>query len=97
MKISRAEVRSAVAAYQAAQRKPQSLDTLGFDSAQAPGSSAARLSLATVAHDAATEPLFRRTMVEALGRRISEGRYFVSSEEIVDRLLGRLIVEFASA
>jgi anti-sigma28 factor (negative regulator of flagellin synthesis) len=36
-------------------------------------------------------------LVDDLQRRISEGRYYVPSEEIVDKLLGRLIVEVASA
>ena len=43
------------------------------------------------------EPFYRHALVEELGRQISEGRYFVPTHEIVEKMLGRLIVEAAIA
>lgn len=93
MIISRAEIRSAVAAYKAVKRKPPTVDTLAFDTSDSFIRSEAAISLADVAHTVVAEPFYRAGLVEDLNRRISEGRYFVPSEEIVDKLLGRLIVE----
>ena len=53
--------------------------------------------MAGLAHAAASEPFYRKDLVDDLQRRIAEGRYFVPTEEIVDKLLGRLIVEAAVA
>ena len=96
MIISRAEIRSAVAAYKTVKRKP-SVDALSFDTLDSFERSAAAESLASLAHEAARQPFYRTDVVDGLRRRISEGRYFVPTEEIVDKLLGRLIVEAATA
>jgi anti-sigma28 factor (negative regulator of flagellin synthesis) len=97
MIISRAEIRSAVAAYKTVKRQP-SVDTLAFDTADSFDRSDLATAMAEFAHVAAvSEPFYRKDLVDDLGRRITEGRYFVPSEEIVDKLLGRLIVEAATA
>ena len=96
MIISRAEIRSAVAAYKTVKRK-SSVDTLAFDTADSFVRSELATAMAELAHAAALEPFYRKDLVDDLGRRISEGRYFVPTEEIVDKLLGRLIVEAATA
>jgi anti-sigma28 factor (negative regulator of flagellin synthesis) len=96
MIISRAEIRSAVAAYKTVKRKP-SVDTLAFDTADSFDRSELATAMAEFAYAVASEPFYREDLVDDLGRRIIEGRYFVPSEEIVDKLLGRLIVEAATA
>ncbi|HEX3468739.1 MAG TPA: flagellar biosynthesis anti-sigma factor FlgM [Candidatus Elarobacter sp.] len=44
---------------------------------------------------AVAEPFYRRSLVEKLRRRIAEGRYYVSSEQIVEKLLGHMILAAA--
>jgi anti-sigma28 factor (negative regulator of flagellin synthesis) len=46
---------------------------------------------------ATSEPFYRPQLVDDLQRRISEGKYYVPSEDIVDKMLGRLMVEAAAA
>lgn len=94
MIISRAEIASAVSAYRTVRRKStatvasaETADT--FD----PSDEAASLSDLFAA--AAGEPFYRPDLVERLRRQVSEGRYYVSTEQIVERLLGRLFVAAA--
>jgi anti-sigma28 factor (negative regulator of flagellin synthesis) len=96
MIISRAEIRSAVTAYRTVKRK-SSVDTLAFDTADSFERSELATAMSELAHSAIAEPFYRKDLVDDLGRRISEGRYYVPTEEIVDKLLGRLIVEAAVA
>ena len=96
MIISRAEIRSAVSAYRAVKRK-STTDVVAVDATDSFERSQAAESLLSLVHTASKEPFYRKDLVEDIGRRISEGRYFVPSHEIVDKLLGRLIVEFAQA
>lgn len=96
MIISRAEIRSAIAAYKTVKRKA-SVDAVSYDTLDSFERSDAAQSLGSLAHEAAREPFYRNDLVDKLQRRIAEGRYFVPSEEIVDKLLGRLIVEVATA
>ena len=93
MIISRAEIRSAVSAYRAVKRSASTDAPAAADSFER--SPAAESMFAFV--QTASEPFYRGALVDDLGRRISEGRYYVPSEEIVDKMLGRLIVEFAQA
>ena len=46
---------------------------------------------------AASEPFYRPELVERLRRQVSEGRYFVPADQIVEKLLGRLIVQRVAA
>jgi anti-sigma28 factor (negative regulator of flagellin synthesis) len=96
MIISRAEINSAVSAYRSVKRNP-SLSTVAFDTADRFEASAAASSLLELVAEMASEPFYRAEHVEDLQRRIAEGRYFVPSDEIVDKLLGRLIVDAAAA
>ena len=96
MIISRAEIASAVTAYKTVKRKSR-VAAMATDSTDSFERSAAAASLATVLTSASSEPFYRNDLVEHLRRQISENRYFVPSEEIVEKLLGRLIVEFATA
>lgn len=96
MIISRTEVSSAVSAYRAVKRRP-GVGTITLDTADSFERSEAASSFAALISDVVSDPFYRRDLVEDLRRRISEGRYFVPTDEIVDKLLGRLIVEAATA
>ena len=93
MIISRAEIQSAISAYKTVKRKP-SVATVGARLGSFDGSEAAA-SLAALSQSLAADPYYRTDLVESLQRRISAGQYYVPSEDIVDKLLGRLIVEAA--
>ncbi|MEO7040025.1 MAG: flagellar biosynthesis anti-sigma factor FlgM [Candidatus Elarobacter sp.] len=66
-----------------------------FDTADSFDRSEAASALFGIALATSMEPFYRSDLVDSLGRRISEGRYYISSEQIVEALLGRLIVETA--
>ncbi len=93
MIISRAEIQSAISAYKTVKSKP-TIASVAHDSDRFDRSETAA-SLTALSHDLAAEPFYRPDRVADLQRRISEGRYFVPSEDIVDKLLGRLFVEHA--
>jgi anti-sigma28 factor (negative regulator of flagellin synthesis) len=96
MIISRSEIASAISAYKSLKRKP-TVRTVAFDTADSFEASEAAASLAGLVQVVTADPFYRTALVDDLQRRISEGRYYVPSEEIVDKLLGRLIVEAATA
>jgi anti-sigma28 factor (negative regulator of flagellin synthesis) len=50
-----------------------------------------------MAASVAAEPMYREALVNDLQRRIAEGKYYVPSEAIVEKLLGRLVLESVSA
>lgn len=93
MIISRAEINSVISAYRAVKRK-STLTTVSVDTADSFERSEAASSFGGLVQTA-SEPFYRPDLVEELHRRISEGRYYVPAEEIVDKMLGRLIVEAA--
>ncbi len=95
MIISRTEIRSAISAYKTVKRRSV-VDAL-FGTTDSFEESEAAASLSSLIQDAITNPFYRSDLVEDLRRRIAEGRYYVPTEEIVDKLLGRLMVEHASA
>jgi anti-sigma28 factor (negative regulator of flagellin synthesis) len=100
MIISRAEIESAVSAYRVARKKKsqsaQSAQSVWFDTA-APDveyvSSAEASNFAEMAAQVAAEPMYREALVNDLKRRVGEGKYHVPSEAIVEKLLGRLVLE----
>lgn len=95
MIISRAEVASAIAGYKTVKRK----SAVELSVVETPDSferSESAFALADVLRETA-EPFYRPRLVEQLRRQISEGRYFVPSDQIVEKLLGRLIVEAVAA
>jgi anti-sigma28 factor (negative regulator of flagellin synthesis) len=92
MIISRAEIASALSAYKTVKRKSTTAATL--DTTDSFERSDAASSLGTF-QSAAAEPFYRPDLVDRLRYQISEGRYFVPTEEIVEKLLGRLLVAAA--
>jgi anti-sigma28 factor (negative regulator of flagellin synthesis) len=93
MIISRAEIQSAISAYKTVKRKP-TVATVAHDTDRFVGSDAAS-SLAALSQALSADPYYRSDLVEGLQRQIARGQYFVPSEDIVDKLLGRLLVEAA--
>ncbi|HWT05694.1 MAG TPA: flagellar biosynthesis anti-sigma factor FlgM [Xanthomonadales bacterium] len=93
MIISRAEIASALSAYKTVKRKPSTAAT-PLDTTDSFERSDAASSLGAY-HSAAAEPFYRPALVDHLRRQISEGRYSVPTEDIVERLLGRLLIAAA--
>ena len=96
MIISRAEIASAVSAYKTVKRKPAA-SSVAVGSADSFEKSEAAASLSSLLTSATAQPFYRPDLVDDLRREISEGRYFVPTDQIVEKLLGRLIVEYATA
>ena len=92
MIISRTEVSSAISANRPARKRVASQGT--SDSYESGGEG---FSLSAFAADVIATPFFREELVNELGRRISQGKYFVPSEQIVARILGRMFAEAALA
>ncbi len=95
MIISRAEIASALSAYKTVKRKSATAAN-SLDTADSFERSDAASSLGSF-QSAATEPFYRPDLVDRLRYQISEGRYFVPTEDIVEKLLGRLLVAAAAA
>ena len=93
MIISRAEIASALSAYKTVKRKSTTTAT-PLDTTDSFERSAAASSLVPF-QSAAAEPFYRPDLVDRLRYQINEGRYFVPTEEIVEKLLGRLLVAAA--
>lgn len=91
MIISRTEVSSAISASRPARKRVASQ---GISDSYELGEG---FSLSGFAADVIATPFFREELVNELGRRISQGKYFVPSEQIVARILGRLFAEAALA
>jgi anti-sigma28 factor (negative regulator of flagellin synthesis) len=92
MIISRAEIESAIFAYRAAVKRkvrPAAAEpaTDFFDLSQETSQ------LTQLASQITAEPYYRANLVTELQRRISEGHYYVPADQIVEKLLGRLIAE----
>ena len=93
MIISRAEIASALSAFKTVKRKSTAANS-PLEATDSFERSDAASSLRTF-QSAATEPFYRPDLVGRLQHQISEGRYFVPTEEIVEKLLGRLLVAAA--
>ena len=97
MIISRAEIESAVSAYRTSRKKKaQAAQSVSYDTGpQDVGyvSSAEASSFAEMAASVTAEPMYREALVKDLQQRISQGKYYVPSEQIVEKLLGRLVLE----
>ncbi|HEY0393641.1 MAG TPA: flagellar biosynthesis anti-sigma factor FlgM [Candidatus Elarobacter sp.] len=93
MIISRSEIASAISGYKTVKRKSAVNGAGTVDSYERSEAADALVSVLA----SSTEPFYRPNLVEHLRRQISEGRYFVPSDQIVEKLLGRLIVEAAIA
>jgi anti-sigma28 factor (negative regulator of flagellin synthesis) len=98
MIISRAEIESAVSAYRTLRKKKaQSAQSVSYDTdtisdVDYVGSSEAA-SFAEMAASVTAEPMYREALVKDLQQRIAQGKYYVPSEQIVEKLLGRLVLE----
>jgi anti-sigma28 factor (negative regulator of flagellin synthesis) len=94
MIISRAEIESAVSAYRTSRkRRAQSAQSVSFDTNDAYVSSAEAATLADLAASVSSEPFYRDALVRDLQHRICEGRYYVPAEQVIEKLLGRLLLE----
>jgi anti-sigma28 factor (negative regulator of flagellin synthesis) len=97
MIISRAEIESIISAYRtsAAKRKARiaaasaPVPTIDLIEVTEP------LNLAELREAFVSQPYYRETVVRELRRRIAEGRYYVPTEQIVEKILGRLIADAA--
>ncbi|GAC1427481.1 MAG: hypothetical protein NVSMB5_22240 [Candidatus Velthaea sp.] len=92
MIISRAEIESAVSAYRTSVKRKSRMDGASRDADRYEASSDIS-AFSALAASVFTEPLYRTKLVSELERRISEGRYFVPADQIVEKMIGRLIVE----
>jgi anti-sigma28 factor (negative regulator of flagellin synthesis) len=98
MYINRAEIDAAVSAYRTSRtRKAQSpaptAESAESSEADLYVSSEEAASLADLKALVVARPLYREALVRELRRRVAEGRYYVPAEQIVERLLGRLVLE----
>jgi len=97
MIISRAEIESAVSAYRTSRKKKaQAAQSVSFDTAPLDVdyvSSSEASSFAEMAASVTAEPMYREALVKDLQQRIAQGKYYVPSEQIVEKLLGRLVLE----
>jgi anti-sigma28 factor (negative regulator of flagellin synthesis) len=97
MIISRAEIESAVSAYRTSRKKKsQAAQSVSFDTDPLDVeyvSSTEASSFAEMAASVTAEPMYREALVRDLQQRISQGKYYVPSEQIVEKLLGRLVLE----
>lgn len=96
MYINRAEIDAAVSAYRTLRtRKAQATTPSTPETAEADlyVSSEEAASLADLKALVVAQPLYREALVRELRRRVSEGKYYVPAEQIVERLLGRLVLE----
>lgn len=90
MIISRTEIESAILAYRSlAKRRGRTAPPVadGYEHLDEPAA------LWSFSQEVATEPFYRPTLVGDLSRRISEGHYFVPADQIVEKLLNRLIAQ----
>lgn len=92
MIISRAEIESAVSAYRLSVKKKSrtAAATLDSDRYELSDGTAVLANLSSLVLD---EPYYRPNLVADLQRRISDGRYFVPADQIVEKLIGRLFAE----
>ena len=99
MNISRAESDSAVSAYRTSRkRKAQAAQSVSYDTEPVEYvSSTEALTFAELAASVTAEPMYREALVKDLQRRVAEGKYYVPAEQIVEKLLGRLVLEAATA
>lgn len=99
MIITRAEIESAVAVYRASLRRIQrtggaqasDVEVVVESDSFAPSDEAAMLT--ALREQVIAQPYYRQRLVNELKRRIEEGSYWVPAEEIVERMLRRLVVE----
>jgi anti-sigma28 factor (negative regulator of flagellin synthesis) len=92
MIISRAEIESAVAAYRTSTKRKSRIGAVAYD-ADRTEISEGSTALASFFSEVLAEPFYRTSLVNELQHRISEGRYYVPTDEIVEKMIGRLVAE----
>jgi anti-sigma28 factor (negative regulator of flagellin synthesis) len=98
MIISRAEIESVAWAHRAqAKKKSTRVDSIAYDTVDSYEATGETAGLAAMAAEVTANPFYRTSLVADLGRRIAEGRYYVPADQIVEKLLGRLIAEAITA
>jgi len=97
MYINRAEIDAAVSAYRTSRKRKAAStsapESVSFEGSDTYVSSGAGASMADLAASVTAEPMYREALVNELARRVSEGKYYVPAEQIVEKLLGRLVLE----
>jgi anti-sigma28 factor (negative regulator of flagellin synthesis) len=94
MIISRAEIESVVSAKRAqAKKKRLRVDSIAYDTIDSYEATRETSGLAGMAAEVTSNPFYRTSLVADLERRISEGRYYVPADQIVEKLIGRLAAE----
>jgi Anti-sigma-28 factor, FlgM len=96
MMISRTEIESVLAAFRAARmRETPYAPSLSYDTEPVSGgeTSTAAAAYAKLAAIVTAEPLYREERVTDLQQLIADGSYHVPGEQIVDKLLGRLVTD----
>src|SRR5579872_5104631 len=97
MYINRAEIDAAVSAYRTARKRKTAAaaapETVAVESSDVYVTSSAGATMADLASSVTAEPMYREALVNELARRVAEGKYYVPAEQIVEKLLGRLVLE----
>jgi anti-sigma28 factor (negative regulator of flagellin synthesis) len=97
MYINRAEIEAASSAFRASRKRKiaesSATEPMTVETSDTYVSSGAGASMADLAANVTAEPMYREALVNELARRVSEGKYFVPAEQIVEKLLGRLVLE----
>ena len=91
MIISRAEIESVISAYRVSNKRKGTTQALPPVAGIADTFEASQTLLSLT--DDLRQPYFRSDLVSDLQRRIAEGQYYVASDQIVEKMLGRLVAE----
>ena len=100
MIISRAEIESIISAYRtpAVKRKGRVAESSGVAVAanDVLDLSGDTLNVSDLRESFASQPYYREAAVADLRQRIAEGKYYVPTEQVVEKILGRLIADAAA-
>jgi anti-sigma28 factor (negative regulator of flagellin synthesis) len=98
MIISRAEIESIISAYRTAEvkRKKRVTGSSVISQSDVLELSGETLSVADLREAFVAQPYYREAAVADLRRRIAEGKYYVPTDQIVEKILGRLIADAAA-
>jgi hypothetical protein len=92
MIISRAEIESAVSAYRTSAKRKSRISAVTYDTDRTDLSEGSA-TIASYFTEVMAEPFYRTSLVSDLHHRISEGRYYVPTDQIVEKMIGRLVAE----
>lgn len=98
MIISRAEIESLISVYRTSvKRKDRASASSAAPASDTVEFSGEQIPLADLRASFESQPYYRDAVVADLRRRIAEGRYYVPTEQIVEKIIGRLIADAAGA